>query len=67
MVFCFSCGARLDGGLEQLGSLRCQDCRDAGVPLASRRSAPRTSLPRPVLTLIRSLPLPSEPPPQGAA
>jgi hypothetical protein len=68
MVFCFSCGARLEAELECAGSLRCHDCRDTVAPLQPRLVEAVTAQ-RPVLTLIRTLPRavePSEPPPFAA-
>jgi len=72
MVVCFSCGAELVPSLEEAGSLRCQDCRDAVAPLRPHlvpepeefdRSddvghRDRAARPgRPVLTLICTLPV----------
>jgi hypothetical protein len=36
MVVCFACGAELVPSLEEAGSLRCQDCRDAAAPLRAQ-------------------------------
>jgi hypothetical protein len=67
MVVCFACGAELVPSLEHAGSLRCQDCRDAGAPLSCQlvyldgrqtQRPERSRRPdRPALTLIRTLPV----------
>jgi hypothetical protein len=31
---CFACGGPIEAALEQVGSLRCLDCRDMNRPLA---------------------------------
>jgi hypothetical protein len=66
MVYCFSCGARLDPSLEPVGSLRCHECRDGAEPVRLEWVSPE-QLARPVLTLIKTFPLPPEPPPYAAA
>jgi hypothetical protein len=66
MVYCFSCGSRLEAGLESVGSLRCHECRAGTEPL-QREWVARDQLTRPVLTLIKTLPVRSEPPPHAAA
>ena len=66
MIYCFSCGAPLGRELEGSGLLRCHDCRDERPKRASRAASERGS-DRPVLTLVKTLPLrPSEPPPFAA-
>jgi hypothetical protein len=70
MVLCFSCGAELVPTLGDAGSLRCQDCRDGAAPLRPHLVNLEPTE-RPVLTLIRTLPVrttaPFEPPPLAAA
>jgi hypothetical protein len=68
MVYCFSCGTELNAqGQPCDGS--CSHCVGFETPTlrmleGSNRSAPGE---RPILTLIRSLPLPPEHPPFAAA
>jgi hypothetical protein len=66
MVYCFSCGSRLDPGVGASGALRCHDCRD-GAAAPRREWASSEQLAGPVLTLIKTFPARSEPPPHAAA